>query len=339
MDGRLGRLEHVDLRSEWGSEARDFTPWLAEEANLGLLGDTLGVELELEGMEQSVGPFNADLLCKEMVTDEWVIIENQLDKTDHGHLGQTITYAAGLGATTIVWIARRFREEHRAALDWLNEITSEDVKFFGVEVELWRIGNSPAAPKFNVVCKPNDWTKQVRRVQHDGELSDLKQLQREYWRAFFEVVEERCNGPRPRTPRPQSWTNLAVGRSNCYLSVAMNTLEDFLKVELNLTGDDAAALFELLRQEQEEIETEVGAELDWLPKPNAQRCQVAKYWHGDDPLDRDQWPEQHRTLADMLQRFYEAFSPRLKRMDVSSYEPDQPDTTTNYNEPDEPATE
>ena len=142
----------------------DFTPWLAMEENLALLGESLGIALELDSVEKSVGPFSADILCRDPINDHWVLIENQLEQTDHTHLGQIITYAAGLDAVTIVWIASRFVEQHRAALDWLNEITAEGTNFFGLEIELWRIGDgTQLAPKFNVVSKPNAWSKQVPR--------------------------------------------------------------------------------------------------------------------------------------------------------------------------------
>jgi len=155
----LGRLAKVELRDVWKNEAQDFTPWLAEEDNLALLGDTIGLDLELEAVEKGVGPFSADIVCKETANNTNVLIENQIERTDHTHLGQIMTYAAGLNAVTIVWVAKRFTDEHRAALDWLNEITNEDITFFGLEVEVWRIGDSAKAPKFNVVSKPNEWTK------------------------------------------------------------------------------------------------------------------------------------------------------------------------------------
>jgi hypothetical protein len=169
----LGRLERVDLRTAWLSESGDFTPWLASEENISLLGDTIHLELEVEAQEKNVGPFRADILCKDTASDNWVLIENQLERTDHSHLGQLITYAAGLQAVTIVWIAERFTEEHRAALDWLNEATSEDINFFGLEVERWRIGNSPVAPKFNVVSSPNDWTRRVSQQRKEANLVDV----------------------------------------------------------------------------------------------------------------------------------------------------------------------
>src|SRR6187399_1351764 len=127
----LGRLERVDLRNIWANEAMHFTPWLALENNLSLLGEAIGIDLELEATEKNVGPFNADILCKDTVNGNWVLIENQLERTDHKHLGQLITYASGLKAVTIVWIANPFAEAHRSALDWLNEITDEKFNFFG----------------------------------------------------------------------------------------------------------------------------------------------------------------------------------------------------------------
>ena len=153
----MGRLERVELRDIWASEATSFTPWLARPENLAVLGEALNIDLELEAQERAVGPFRADILCKDTDKDRWVLIENQLERTDHTHLGQLLTYASGLDAVTIVWIAARFTEEHRSTLDWLNKITNESFRFFGLEVELWKIGNSPAAPKFNVVSKPNEW--------------------------------------------------------------------------------------------------------------------------------------------------------------------------------------
>ncbi len=169
----LGRLERVALRNIWTTEAQDFTPWLAQEVNLAILSETLNMDLETAGQEESVGPFRADILCRNTLDDSWVLIENQLERTDHTHLGQLLTYAAGLQTVTIVWVAATFTDEHRAALDWLNEITDERFRFFGLEVELWRIGNSPAAPKFNIVAKPNEWTRSIGKATRRLRFTDL----------------------------------------------------------------------------------------------------------------------------------------------------------------------
>ena len=169
---KLGKLEEVELRDIWESESSDFTPWLAREENIQILGDSIAVDLEVEAQEKNVGPFRADILCKDTENGNWVLIENQLNRTDHPHLGQLLTYAAGLDAVTVVWVAATFTEEHRAALDWLNEITDDRFRFFGLEIELWRINNSPPAPKFNIVSKPNDWRRSV--IQSAKRINDRR---------------------------------------------------------------------------------------------------------------------------------------------------------------------
>lgn len=160
----LGRLERVDLREVWQREANSFTPWLAE--NLHLIGEAIEMDLALEAVEKTVGTFRADIVARNVRTDGWVLIENQLDRTDHSHLGQILTYATGLKATTVVWIACQFADEHTAALDWLNSVTDENIRFYGLQIELWRIDSS-MAPKFNIVSRPNTWIKRGREYKRD----------------------------------------------------------------------------------------------------------------------------------------------------------------------------
>ena len=159
---QFGQLKRVDIREIWVHEERDFTPWLAK--NLHFLGDAIGLELVLESEEVSVGSFRADILAKDAQTNNWVLIENQLERTDHSHLGQIITYASGLKAATVIWIAERFADEHIAALDWLNSITDDSVRFFGLQIELWTI-DTTMAPRFQVVSRPNSWIKKGRNYK------------------------------------------------------------------------------------------------------------------------------------------------------------------------------
>lgn len=164
MDERLlGCLERVEPNAVWKDERGEFTPWLAERANLRRLGDALRLDLEPVSREKKIGPFRADILCRDAATFAPVVIEAQLGRTDHLHLGQILTYGAGLDAAAVVWLAARFRDEHRAALDWLNR--GGPARFFGVEIELWRIGDSRAAPKFNVVARPGDWPSPAPETQ------------------------------------------------------------------------------------------------------------------------------------------------------------------------------
>ena len=222
----LGRLERVNLRDAWFGEATDFTPWLAQPENMALLGEAIGIELEVESQEANVGPFRADILCRDTINGHYVLIENQLERTDHTHLGQLLTYAAGLDAASIVWVAARFTEEHRAALDWLNNATSSGFNFFGLEIELWRIGGSAMAPKFNVISKPNDWSKAVREQAagaQSGELTEFQRLHLEFWTQFRQYLEDRGSSIHSGRPSKDHWTNVAVGRTNFGLSAGIAT--------------------------------------------------------------------------------------------------------------------
>ena len=314
----LGRLQRVGLRDIWVSEPAGFTPWLAEPENLGILGETLGLELELDSVEKEVGSFRADIVCKEVGTSSLVLIENQLEKTDHSHLGQLLTYAAGLQAVTVVWLAERFTDEHRAALDWLNEITHQDSRFFGLEIELWRIAESPAAPKFNIVSMPNNWSRsvaQAARTTDDTELSELKLMQREYWDRFhgqLNVAGGQVHGN--RKPQPQSWMAYGIGRSWCNLAAVMNTWEKFIRVELYIKGENAEEHLDLLGRKKEEIEQELGFELEWGDQlPTAQQDRrIAYYLREVDPQDKSNWPRQHEWLVRHLNKMHQVFAQRVR---------------------------
>ena len=153
----FGRLEQVELRTVWVSEDSDFATWLARGDSLALLGEAIDMDLELEDTEGWVAPYPRGVVCRSRGGGGYVVVENQLEHTDQSHLGQMLTYAAELKAVTMVWVAAEFTQEDRNTLDWLNEITNHNIRFFGLEVELWRIGESPLAPKFYLVSKPSGW--------------------------------------------------------------------------------------------------------------------------------------------------------------------------------------
>ena len=319
----LGRLAQIsDLRTIWENEAGAFTPWLARAENLKLLGDTIGIELELEATEKNVGPFRADILCKDTVNNQWVLIENQLEKTDHTHMGQLMTYAAGLKAATIVWIADHFREEHRAALDWLNEITDEQFNFFGLEIELWKIGDSAIAPKLNVASKPNDWSKTVKTRVTDGDLSPTKTLQLDYWDKFCQFMEDGNSIVKCQTPKPHNWTCFAVGRSNFQLVARMNTQAKEIGVYLCMQGDDRLAHYHLLlNRHQKQVDSSIGPDLKWRELRDAKESQIATNRQAD-PTNQNEWPAQHKWLKDTLESFHRTFAPIVKQLDATEYQPD-----------------
>lgn len=316
----LGRLERVDLREVWESEAGHFTPWLARDENLRLLAQTIEMDLEMDSTEKSVGPFRADILCRDTATDRWVLIENQLERTDHTHLGQILTYAAGLDAVTIVWVAERFTEEHRAALDWLNEHTDDSINCFGLEVELWRIGNSAIAPKFNVVCKPNDWSRTVQAAAGGGELTEHKQAQLRFWTNFKGYMEEAGSVIRCQKPSPQHWTNHPLGRAGAHLTSVVSawnslsgTWSPEIRAEVTLDGPNAKAEFAELEERKAEIEGELGFPLVWHNPETKHACRM--YVRNDiDFLDPANEPECFRWLREKLERMHAVFGPRVRNL-------------------------
>ena len=182
---KLGKIERVDdLRTIWPHEANDFSKWLAQEENLALLSETVSIDIVLEERESAVGGFSVDIFASEEGTGRKIIIENQLEETNHDHLGKIITYASGKEAEVIIWIVKRARDEHKKAVEWLNQHTDENIGFFLLEIELWRINDSLPAPKFNVVERPNDWL--IRRNcnlisgRHSVSMLPSKLLSRKY---------------------------------------------------------------------------------------------------------------------------------------------------------------
>ncbi|MCG6205771.1 DUF4268 domain-containing protein [Rhodopseudomonas sp. HC1] len=314
----LGRLESVDLRSIWSSESADFTPWLARKENLEILAEALGIEIEYEAHERKVGPFRADILCKEIGVDRWVLIENQLERTDHGHLGQLLTYASGLDAVTIVWIAAKFTEEHRSTLDWLNRITDESFRFFGLEVELWRIGASPAAPKFNIVSMPNNWTQSVAQAAHvidDAELSEIRSLQRSYWELFQGQLRRLAGAVAGnKKPQAQSWMDYPIGRVGFHLSAVMIRPKRQIRAELYIAGEQAKSNLGLLLLQKEAVEGELGYPLEWEELPSRRDSRVASYLHDVDPDDEADWQRQHEWLAKRLNDLHRVFASRVAKL-------------------------
>lgn len=322
----LGKLSRKNPRDVWPTEHSHFTPWLASEENLKLLGDAIGIELELEAQEKEVGPFRADILCKEVATEHWVLIENQLERTDHTHLGQLITYAAGLKAVTIIWIANPFTEEHRAALDWLNGITGSDLNFFGLEVELWQIGESRLAPKFNLVSKPNDWSRSVSEAATRGELTEIKKTQLKFWSQFREFASSTETNVRTTKPHPQHWMAMGIGRSgvdlNAIASFWNSETESFesneVRVELVLHNKYAKEYFSILDSQKADIEQELGCALIWHSKPGTKMCRIYTRRSIENLHDSSAWPEINEWLLKNLEDFRRIFKNRVKAFPVLS---------------------
>jgi hypothetical protein len=315
MKPQLARLERVSLRTAWKHEAGDFTPWLAQDENLQLLADALGLpELELVATEHPVGDFKVDILC----TDDAgkIIIENQIEKTNHTHLGQILTYAAGVGAKKVVWVAESFRPEHVAALEFLNQSTTEDLNFFAAEVELWRIADSPMAPSFNVVVKPNDWSKAGREsARAAATTTPTKQLQQHFWTTLVQYLEAQKVPVRPQKPAPQHWLNAnPLGRSGFHVVATVHSRDRRLGAEVYVSHAQAKEMFQKLLAQREAIEAELGFTLDWQELPDGHASRIAVFRADSDLADESAWPTYCAWLADKLARLSAAFRGRVKEL-------------------------
>lgn len=311
----IGKLTKVELRELWKFEDKDFTPWLAKEENIAILGETIGIDLEVQGEEQNVGMFRADILCKDTLTDKFVLIENQLERTDHSHLGQLMTYAAGLDAVTIIWIARTFSDEHRAAMDWLNSITDDTINFFGIEIEVFRIGDSLPAPMFQIVSNPNNWSKSMRSsTKSPSKLTPTKQLNLEYWEALTKYFQESDTFLKCQKPMPQYWMNFSLGRSNVHFSATVSMRDDFIRIELILGGNGGKNLFFKLKNKfEEEANEEFEHKLTWyeLPDVKASTVEIRK---SANTSNRGEWKEQFEWFRENLEKMDEYFRPRIKKL-------------------------
>lgn len=233
----LDHLKKVELRKVWPHEALDFTKWLSSAANLNMLGEAVGVELELIETESSVGSFSVDIYAQEAGTGRKVIIENQLEETNHDHLGKVITYAAGKGAQVIVWVVSHARDEHRQAIEWLNEHTDNDFGFFLVEIELWTIGDSKPAPRFNVVEQPNEWTKALRLSEN---LSETERVKLSYWTKYREIARSTPNFLKvfsPQKPTKDHWSTLRCGTSAYHIALLIDTQHGRTGIEFYVPDD------------------------------------------------------------------------------------------------------
>ena len=299
----LGTLKEItDLRSIWPHEALNFTPWVAE--NVDLLADAVGLDITVDETESSVGDFNVDIYASETGTDRKIIIENQLEDTDHDHLGKLITYASGKGADVVIWVVKHAREEHKAAVEWLNNHTDDKIGFFLCEIKLFQIGDSQIAPAFTVVERPNDWTKEIRKT---ASANSTQQQRLEYWQAFNDYAFSDANFSRifnKRKPTTDHWMDFSIGSSACHIAVSQIQKRKAVDVELYINDDKE--LFKSLFAHKDEIENNMEMELEWkeLPERKASRILIEKTVDLD---DRATWPEQFDYIMDTCIKMKRAF--------------------------------
>jgi hypothetical protein len=317
LAGKLGSIKRLDVRTVWTKEASEFTPWLAKDENIAKLSQAIGIELEVENTEVPVGPYNADILARDSATGQYVVIENQLERIDHDHLGKAIVYASVLDAAAVVWIAREFTEEHSKAIDWLNDNSTEDVSFYGVRLELWQIDDSKPAVQFNVVTRSSEIFRKAVITKTTENLTEVKRLQLEFWTRFRDALAETKQLPSVQEPRPRYWYNVPIGRAGIHLSNIMDTWGNRFGIRLYMRhrrgGQEA---LEQLIDQKAQIEAELGESLKWDSNPDA-KDKVITLERKADVRNRAKWDENVKWMVEKTLAMRKVFENRVKKLKLN----------------------
>lgn len=307
---KLGKLQEIDIRKVWQHEQYDFSKWLAGEENIQELGDTLNLTLTDVETEKFVGNYRCDILCKDELTGKVVLIENQLEPTNHDHLGKIITYASGLDASVVIWIVASARQEHASAIEWLNKHTDEDLSFFLVEVHAYKIGDSDPAPQFKIVEQPNDFAKSVKSISKNSDLSDSERNRLEFWTQLNEILEERGKPFNKRKATTDHWYSIAMGSSECHISIDLVNKEH--KIRVGVWIYDNKELFDKFFANKNEIEKACGFELAWDRLENKKASLACTYIQGLDFDNQTNYPELINKAIDLVLTMRKAFVPFVK---------------------------
>lgn len=312
---KFGNLKKVELRSIWPNEAYDFTPWLAK--NLDSLGGAIGKELEFSESEASAGDFSVDILARDLGTGHPVVIENQFGNTDHDHLGKLLTYASGFDAGIVIWIAESLREEHRQALEWLNQRTNLDTQFFGVIIEILQIDDSQPVYNFKPVVFPNEWRKS-QKSKTEKALSSRAEAYQGYFQKLIDILREKYSFTGARVGQPQNWYSFA-SRLSGLSGITYGTsfaLGSRVRAELYIDQGDAEEnrhLFEYLMSDKEQIEQGFGEPFEWEPLDEKRACRIAVYRPGSIENSEEVLDEIRNWAIDRLLKLKKVFEPHLRR--------------------------
>lgn len=298
----LGKLEKIELREVWKHEALDFTRWLARNENIALLSKEIGIDIEVIETEMSVGRYNVDIYARDTESNKKIVIENQLENTNHDHLGKMLVYAAGLDADIAIWIVKDVNEEHRQAIEWLNDNSFEKINIFLVKVELWQIDNSPIAPKFQVICEPNNWAK-VLKQQSKENVSDLELKQMEYWQGFVDYAKSKDKTYISQRPSIYNWYVIRIGSSDYKIKLVHSVNSDMIRCQLEIFNDE---IYKKLEQYRTEIDNKInGLEWEYLEDRKVSRISCSN--SSQDNTSSYVW------LLDMVDRFKEVFLDYLNK--------------------------
>jgi len=309
----IGKIQRVPLREVWRHEAYDFTSWLQD--NLDVLNEVLDLNLESAEREKAAGSFSVDLVAEDG-SGGTVVIENQLERSDHDHLGKLVTYLAAFEAKAAVWLVADPRPEHTRAITWLNESTS--ASFYLVKAEAIRIGDSPPAPLLTVIVGPSDESRNVGQVKR--ELAERHHERHEFWKNLLEHAKTRSRLHAQISPGYDTWLGTGAGRTGLAYNYVVNRHEARVELYIDRGKDaDAAnrAIFEQLHANKDTIEHAFGAPLEWQLLEQRRACRILSRVPGGGYRDTEQRARLIEALVDHMIRFEAALRPHVDRISVS----------------------
>ena len=312
----IGKLESVDVRKLWVHEQYDFSAWLAKEANLSILGETLGISFTDVETEKFVGSYRCDIVAKDdNDKDKIVIIENQLERSDHDHLGKIITYASGLDASTIIWIVTNARTEHKSAIEWLNNNTISNINFFLIELKAYRIGDSLPAPKFEIAEMPNDFVKNANTKSGDKILNRSKAARYDFWTRLIEYssnsVESILSILKNRKANTDDWMSVSIGTSKAHLEIKLSDKDHCIRIVLYIS--DNKELYYLLENMKEDIEKDAEHPLIWRNFDSLKKSEIIFEIPGLNFDDDSNYDDLMRDTLENIVRLKDIYIKYLKK--------------------------
>ena len=301
----IGKFVEVDIRDLWKHEQYDFSEWLSKEENIENLNDILGLTLVDISKEAYVGSYRCDIFAKDETTGTKVIIENQLEASNHDHLGKIITYASGLDAKVVVWIVKQAKEEHRSAIEWLNNNTNNELNFFLIELHAYKIDDSNPAPMFEVIEKPNGFIKNTKAINNQDNLNKSQSERLEFWNKCNEVVEQNGKPFNIRKATTDHWYDVALGTSEAHISINLVNKSSYVVIDVYI--NDNKELFDKLMDKKDIIESELGFKLVWDRLDNGKASRIKYRIKGLNFDDHSNYEELMKEIIDKVIKMRSVF--------------------------------
>jgi len=311
----IGKIKRVSLREVWKHEAYDFTQWL--EDNIDVLNDATDLELSNAEREKAAGTFNVDLVAEDEKGNP-VVIENQLEKSNHDHLGKLITYLTAIGAKAAIWIVADPRPEHVSAISWLNE--SSAASFYLLKVEAIKIDESKPAPLLTLIVGPSEESREVGETKKN--LAERHILREKWWSVLLDRARKATKLHANRSATKHNWIGTSAGKRGFMYAYTVNQNNSTVELYIDRGGDskeENERMFDNLKQNKAEIESVFGEKLEWERLETKRACRIVKRFSlGGYRTNEEQWPGIHDKMVDAMIKLEKAIGPHIKKLEIGA---------------------